>query len=149
MNPITNIDPHRLGLDPGQGGDESSLPMYRLDDDMVKLVPYTIVSVKRDAERAMPGGSGQIVVTENMTGDAFKAFLIARYLASEDYRKLAPDEKLGPREEKYLRVHYAVARRWPRESLAFEKRQIAGLEGIRSMLEDITQGAAPDEERSR
>ncbi|HBL30306.1 MAG TPA: hypothetical protein DD490_26020 [Acidobacteria bacterium] len=149
MNPNTTIDPHRLGLDPGQGGDESSLPMYRLDDDMVKLVPYTIVSVQRDAERVMPGGSGQIVVSENMTGEAFKTFLIARYLSSEDYRKLDPDEKLAPRDEKYLRVHYAVARRWPRESRAFEKRQLAGLEGIRSVLEDITKGVVPDQKGSR
>ena len=63
--------------------------------------------------------------------------------------ELDPDEKLAPRDEKYLRVHYAVARRWPRESRAFEKRQLAGLEGIRSVLEDITKGVVPDQKGSR
>jgi hypothetical protein len=105
-----------------------------LDDDTVKLVAYTIVSLKRDAERVMPKSGDTLVITQRMTEQAFVSFVIARYLQSEAYQNLSADQKLAPRDRKYLRVNYAVTRRWPRLPLEFEERQIEALEDIRNAL---------------
>lgn len=121
----------------GGVGEKYGFPSpYDLDDEMVKLVAYTIVSIKRDAERVMPKGGGTVVVTERMTAESFAAWRIAEYLASDAYRDLAAAEKLPPGDRKHLRVDYVVSRRWPRQSQGFERRQLAALEGIRRELAD-------------
>lgn len=107
---------------------------YDLDDETVKLVAYTIVSIQRDRERVMKKGAGTVVVTERLSAEAFASWRIAEYLASDDYKGLDEEDRLGPSEEKYLRVDYVVSRRWPRQSRAFERRQLAALEGIRDAL---------------
>jgi hypothetical protein len=101
---------------------------------MVKLVAYTIVSVKRDQERVMPESGDSIIITQRMSEQAFISFVIARYLQSESYASLEPEKKLSPRDRKYLRVQWAVTRRWPREPLEFEERQIGALEEIRDAI---------------
>jgi hypothetical protein len=118
---------------------DEELPSLR--DGSVKLVAYTIVSVKRDEERVMPGGEGTIVVTENMTGAAFVSWIVARYVQSEGYRKDAypgladaEKERKASEEQKYLRVYYVVSHRWPREPLRFEEREVEALGGIRDAL---------------
>lgn len=112
-----------------------------LSDDTVKLVAYTIVSVKRDEERVMPGGEGTLVVTDGMSGEAFVTWIIAKYMQSEEFRKDAYPglgreewEKRARAERKYLRVHYVVSRRWPRQPLKFEERQTEALGEIRDAL---------------
>lgn len=105
-----------------------------LEDEMVKLVGYTIVSLKRDAERVMPGGEGTIIVTDSMTEDAFVAWVVARYCQSAEYKKMPEEERRGHRE--YLAVHYNVARRWARKPLKFEERQVEVLGEIRDALGD-------------
>jgi hypothetical protein len=107
---------------------------YSLNDDMVKLVAYTIVSIKRDAERIMPGGSDSILLKDNMSSETFTSWMIARYLQSEDYKKLQESEKLAKEDEKYLRIHYVVSRRWPRQPLRFEERQVEVLRQIRQAI---------------
>jgi len=111
-----------------------------LEDGMVKLVGYAIVSVKRGEEQVMPGGEGTIVVTANMTAEAFIAWMIGRYIGSEDYQKMSETERQS--HQKYLRVHYNVTRRWPREPIRFEERQIEELDQIRQALE--SQDLPPD-----
>jgi hypothetical protein len=111
---------------------ELPVPYPSLEDDMVKLVAFTIVSVRRGAERAMPGsyGAGSVVVTDRMTPDGFANWAIQRYLgalSAEERRALQPDLQ-------YLRVDYAVPRRWPREPLQFEKNQVAVLREVRDAL---------------
>lgn len=119
----------------GGVGEKYGFPSpYDLDDDSVKLVAYTIVSIKRDAERVMPRGAGSIVVTESMTPEAFATWRIADYLASDGYRDLAAEEKLQPGDRKHLRVDYVVSRRWPRQSRNYESAELAALEGIRKKL---------------
>jgi hypothetical protein len=54
-----------------------------LNDDMVKLVAYTIVSVRRGHERILDGGEGTLLVKGKMTRDAFTSYIIARYLQKE------------------------------------------------------------------
>ena len=120
----------------GGVGRKYGLPSpYDLDDELVKLVAYTIVSIKRDEERTMPQGAGTVVVTERITPEAFASWRIAVYLASEAYRDLDRSEKLGADDERYLRVDYVVSRRWPRQLRKFEERQVRVLDGIRRALE--------------
>lgn len=111
---------------------EPPVPYPSLQDDMVKLVAFTIVSVRRGAERTMPGsyGAGSVVVTDRMTPDSFAAWVIQRYLAT-----LSPEERKAIQADlQYLRVDYAVPRRWPREPLQFEKNQVAALREVRDSL---------------
>jgi hypothetical protein len=105
-----------------------------LSDNLVKLVAYTIVSVKRGEERVLPKGTDQIIITSNLSGEAFTTLIIARYFQSQGYNDLEENEKVQEEERKYLRVHYVVSRRWPREPLKFEERQIDALNGIRDVL---------------
>lgn len=103
-----------------------------LQDDKVKLVAYTIVSVRRGAERVMPGvqSQGTLVVADSMTGEEFSAWMIARYLQS-----LTPEERDAVRrDQRFLRVNYVVSRRWPREPLEFERDQLSVLSDVRDAL---------------
>lgn len=116
-------------------GEKYGLPSpHDLDDETVKLVAYTIVSIKRDRERVMPKGAGSVVVAERMSPESFASWRIAEYLASDKYRDLDPADKLEDGERKDLRVDYVVSRRWPRQPRSFERRQLAVLEGIRTEL---------------
>jgi len=54
------------GAAAGNGSIDDSLAIYDLEDEMVKLVAYTIVSVRRDAEHVMPEGEGTFIVTDSM-----------------------------------------------------------------------------------
>lgn len=76
-----------------------------LQDDDVKLVRYSIVSLRRCHERLLK--AGQQVVTESMTGEGFAAWMVASWAASSK-RKVAPEDL------RYLRVTWEVIDRWPR-----------------------------------
>lgn len=110
-------------------------PPADLDDDFVKLIGYSIVSVRRGRERHVKGGSQ--VVARRMTREAFVSWMIARNVDSVE-----------PEEEPFLRVHFTVARRWPREPLEFEERQLAALSDLRrALIGDDEVGSARAEER--
>jgi hypothetical protein len=79
-----------------------------LQDDAVQLVSYSIVSIRPCRERALPGGSGQVLVTIPMSGESFVAWIVARYLQT-----VGAEIEHG--EKKYLRVAYEVLYRWPAE----------------------------------
>jgi hypothetical protein len=113
------------------GADEAGGGFDDLGDDSVKLVAYTIVSVKRDEERALPKGSDTIVVTSSLSRETFTSWVIARYLQSTAYKELAAEEQVEEDDRRYLRVHYVVPRRWPREPAKFQERQIDALRGLR------------------
>ena len=99
---------------------------FNLNDDLVKFVVYSIISVRRDHERFMNGGTGQVVVTDRMDGDTFMAWKIAEYVQRNE---------CDPEDHPYLRMHYAVVRRWPREPLRFEERQIEAIQAIHHQLQ--------------
>jgi len=108
----------------------NSLP--NLEDDMVKLVAFTIVSVRRGAERTMPGflAAGTVVITDSMTSEMFINWIVQRYLGS-----LSCEERAAIQADlKYLRVDYGVPRRWPREPLEFERDQLAILAELRDAI---------------
>lgn len=104
--------------------------MGSLDDDMVKLVSYTIVSVRRGAERVMPGGERTVVVTDRLSGEAFIAWIIAKYVQEQQ----GTDNAVPTEDEEYLRLYYVVSNRWPREPLKFPEKQIRLLQEIRNGL---------------
>lgn len=60
-----------------------STDFQNLNDNMVKLVAYAIVSVRRGHERILDGGEGTLLVTGKMTADSFTSFIIGRYLQQE------------------------------------------------------------------
>jgi hypothetical protein len=125
-------------------GEEETTSLSSLNDDKVKLIAYTIVSLKRGKERIMPKGSGQMLVTENMDGRTFASWMIARYLQSKDYQDLDECEKVSKGDEKYLRVDYVVRRRWPRQPLKFEERQVELLREIGNPSPAKKDGAEPE-----
>jgi hypothetical protein len=118
---------------------ESATSNTSLEDDTVKLVAYTIVSLKRGQERIMDGGEGSVIVTDNMTGRAFVSWILAKYLQEEVTVPGDPAVKqrknlISPDELRHLRVYYVVSNRWPREGLAFEQKQVDRLKEIRNEI---------------
>lgn len=109
--------------------------LKNLADDHLKLVAYTIVFAKPGRERIMPGGQGSIVIDDNLTEQQFIAMLIARYLLPKD---ADPPDLDGifetPRDRRYLKVHYVVSARWPKEPLEADARQSEALEAIRDRI---------------
>jgi hypothetical protein len=102
-----------------------------LADDFVKLVAYFVVSLKPNHERLMPKGADTIVVTGNWTDEEFTTYVIAKYFQSTGYTELRPEEQARVRaERKYMRVHFGVVRRWPKEPRKYDERQIEVLDAI-------------------
>jgi hypothetical protein len=114
----------------GAGGQRGQLA-----DSEVKLVAYFVVSVRPGRERLLPKGADTIVITDNMSDETFTGYIVARYFQSAGYRELSPEEQAETNaERKYLRVHFNVIRRWPKEPRKFDERQIAVLDDIRRSL---------------
>lgn len=131
-----------------------------LRDDMLKLVRYKVLFVKREYEHAFP--EREDLVSENMDGAAFTAWKVAEFIQElrlgetrvpEKWRKYGGgryvEERDGsgggkwlalmdlPHEDKkYLRVYYEVMDRYPREKFKYEEQQIRVLEEIRDELRD-------------
>ena len=129
-----------------------------LHDDMLKLVRYKILFVKREYEVAFP--EREDLVSENMDGSAFAAWKVAEFIQqlakgttdvpgkwgtkypSEDRDKYVSNGKLKAfpdDDKKYLRVYYEVLERYPREKFKYEEQQIRVLEEIR---DNINKGLA-------
>jgi hypothetical protein len=122
-----------------------------LQDDRLKLIRYKVLFVKRKYEFAFP--EREDLVSDNMDGSAFAAWKVAEFLQglargeSAVPRKwleqgyppstyLQDGQLIGLPEEdrQYLRVHYEVLERYPREEFKYEKRQIKVLEENRDAL---------------
>lgn len=131
-----------------------------LADDMLKLVRYKILFVRREYEVAFP--EQEDLVEDNMDSTSFAAWKVAefiqrihrdgadlparwkdrRYPFEKDdngkYKYLDADGKrllgLPEADKKYLRVYYEVLDRYPREKFKHEEQQIRVLEEIRDAL---------------
>ena len=124
-----------------------------LHDDMLKLVRYKVLFVKREYEYAFP--EKEDLVSDNMEASAFTAWKTAQFiqeLANEDTRiprkwldkTYPPDEPkyrkdafllgLPDDDKKYLRIYYEVLERYPREKFKYEEQQIRVLEQIRDKI---------------
>jgi hypothetical protein len=103
----------------------------QLADSEVKLIAYFIVSLRPGRERLMPKGADTMVMTDNMSDETFAGYVVARYFQSGAYTELSAEEQAEANaDRKYLRVHFNVVRRWPREPRRYDERQIAVLEDI-------------------
>jgi len=106
------------------------MPDTNLNDDMVKLVEFTIVTIERGRERLLEGPS-QVIVTDDLTGNAFSNARIADWVM----------EANGDRSVKTdtLRVYYNVLDRWPQEDLKADERKVDAEEDqARYLREQIT-----------
>ncbi|MEK6279431.1 MAG: hypothetical protein AABN95_03680 [Acidobacteriota bacterium] len=135
-----------------------------LRDDMLKLVRYKVLFVKREYEHAFP--EEEELVSENMDGAAFAAWKVAEFiqsLARVPYEMKVPQrwgknypeaayragtdhewlKGLPDDDKKYLRVFYEVLDRYPREKFKYEERQIDVLEEIRDKLPYKKDAATP------
>ena len=134
-------------------------------DETVKLVEYTIVSIKPCDERIIK--RGQVIYADDMEDDGFAAWVIARYLQGEDdddrheHRHEGRREDhgegddreresrdSGPRlsrsEKRYLRVYHRVLESWRRPDDCCDNRQIDVLRDI----ERAIRGFRPSEARA-
>ncbi len=133
-----------------------------LNDDMLKLVRYKILFVKRNYEHAFP--EQEDLVYDNMDGNSFTAWKVAEFIqelakvksektpegrARVGFRvpgswKTYPDADkfvfdgyltgFPHEDKKYLRVFYEVLERFPREKFRHDERQIEVLEDIRDRM---------------
>ena len=122
-----------------------------LSDDMLKLVRYKILFVKRDYEVAFP--EREDLIWENISDTALAAWKVAEFIQSLDTTEVPrkwldknyPKERqkkteqgrdvwyiqgLPEDDKKYLRVFFEVLDRYPREKLRYEERQLDVLEEI-------------------
>ncbi|HKD14883.1 MAG TPA: hypothetical protein VKE71_10075 [Candidatus Angelobacter sp.] len=140
-----------------------------LHDDMLKLVRYKILFVKRDYEWAFQ--EREALVHDNMDGNAFTAWKIAEFIQElkdpdkyphvdrvtvpsgwNSYPGTGYEEKVGkftyltgfpPEDKKYLRVYYEVLERFPREKFRYEEEQIDVLKDIRDRLPEAPGSKKP------
>lgn len=130
-----------------------------LNDDMLKLVRYKILFVKRDYEVAFP--EVEELVPDNITGNAFTAWKIAEFIQAlektevpkkwrdKNYPREFPQDggkqminKLKEDDKKYLRVYYEVLDRYVREKFKYEEEHIDVLKEIRDGLRDSRGGSS-------
>jgi hypothetical protein len=132
-----------------------------LRDDMLKLVRYKVLFVRREYEVAFP--EREDLVSDNMDGAAFTAWKTAEFIQELgkgetripkkwSVKKYPPEDRdaadaantkyckdgylmgLPDEDKKYLRVYYEVLERYPREKFKYEEQQIRVLEEIRDKL---------------
>jgi len=134
-----------------------------LNDDLLKLVRFKILFVKRDYEHAFP--EQEELVYDNLDGTAFTAWKIAEFIqrchrreieAPSKWRNRYPSAKsdrdrfLDPAsadysqkqhllgfpedDKKYLRVFYQVLERYHREKFRYEETQVDVLREIRDEI---------------
>jgi quinol monooxygenase YgiN len=138
------------------------MPDVDLRDDMLKLVRYKILFVKRDLEYTFP--EREELVSENIDSTGYTAWKIAQFIQdlgsieiptkwrSKKYPRdpgsdTAPKiNSLDEEDKKYLRVYYEVLDRYPRERFKHEERQIEVLEQIRDKLRSESQTQDPTPE---
>src|ERR1051326_7878274 len=122
-----------------------------LRDDMLKLVRYKVLFVKREYEHAFP--EREDLVSDNLDGPAFTAWKVAEFIQqlgrgetpvprkwadkgypAAEHRRGGALLGLDEEDKKYLRVYYEVLERYPREKFKYEEQQIRVLEQIRDAV---------------
>lgn len=129
------------------------------DEDVLKLVRYKILFIKRDYEHAFE--EREDLVADPMDASAFTAWKVAEFIQSlgnektpvpdkwkdypeKKYRKTKPegDVLIGfdSDDKKYLRVYYEVLDRFPREKFKHDEEQIKVLNKIHVTLQETKHG---------
>ncbi len=101
------------------------------DHHEVKLVEYTIVSIKRCAERIIT--KGEIIYSDDMSPESFATWVVALYLQDPNGEPIPHEEK------KYLRVYHHVLESWPRpDKDCCDDRQVDVLRGIERAIRELS-----------
>jgi len=111
--------------------EEGKMPDNSLSNDLVKVVQYTILTVKPDHEHALKGFEDSPrtkTFTDNMTGEDFSSWVIADYFHEPDHERIDEEDK------KYLRVSYSVTSTFAPEDANYPKKQVEVLEVIAKEL---------------
>lgn len=90
-----------------------------LNNDLIKLIRYVVVTIVRGDEQVVE--SGLKIATEAMTSEAFVAWVVSE-LGGRPAYPLDADQ--------YLRVTYRVLESWPKQDLNYEEKQLRLLHGI-------------------
>jgi hypothetical protein len=123
-------------------------------DETVKLVEYTIVSIKPCDERIIK--RGQVIYADDMEDDGFAAWVIARYLQGDDDDEGAGHKREGRSdgdeddrdrrersrrlpgsEKRYLRVYHRVLESWRRPDDCCDNRQLDVLRDIEKAIRGV------------
>jgi hypothetical protein len=122
---IQRDDEHVLGEISANSGGRSA----KSNEEREKAAMAIATGAK--AQGTMPVARGEIVVTENMTDEAFSAWMISNYFEQANHEEVAVDDR------KYLRVCYEVVGRWPAQDRRYEEYQLKFLGGIEEALSKI------------
>ena len=103
----------------------------------VKLVQYSIVTIKRCEERILY--QSEIIETKKMSPKAFATWVVALYLQSEGCH-IPHDDK------KFLRVYHRVLDEWPRQKNCCKDQKVDALHEIRRAIEELVPrlGSGPE-----
>ena len=107
--------------------EERNMPDNSLSNDQVKVVEYSILTIKPDDEEILTGPITR-VVTDNMTGEDFTSWVIAEYFGKPGH-KVIPDN-----DRKYLRVSYSVTSSFAPEDANYPKEEVEVLRQIRDRI---------------
>lgn len=106
---------------------ETVMGDHNLNDDLVKMVSYSIACIQRGNERVMACNRCK-VFSDNMDACAFETWIISEYI--QEWHALHPDARCFPCDSKFLRVSYEVQGRWPKQDLHYEEKELDRLAGI-------------------
>jgi hypothetical protein len=137
--------------------EEEKMPDTNLSDEMLKLVRYKVLFVKRDFETAFP--EVEELVHENMSSSTYTGWKIAEFIQNlhhgktdipkkwtnypgEEFRKDGKLTGFPEGDKKYLRVYFEVLDRYVREEFNYEEDQIDVLKEIRDALKDKDRSAS-------
>lgn len=158
-----------LNSDSGRKDEEEKVLIYNnqnsgldknLNDEMLKLVRYKVLFIKRDYEWAFP--EQEALVHDNMDASAFTGWKLAEFIQQLQnpvrygvqptrvphewkgypgpaYTRRGNDGVLyltgfPPDDKKYLRVYFEVLERYTREKFRYEEEQIDVLKEIRDCI---------------
>ncbi len=123
--------------------EERKMADNSLSNDKVKVVQYTILSIKPDDEHALEGfktGPRTRVVTDNMTGADFSSWVIAEYFQEKDAQGTAIHlREIAENDKKYLRVSYTVVSEFEAEDANYPKEQVDVLRQIATNTKQIAE----------
>ena len=115
-----------------EGKEEKKMSKCCCDNEhgVVKLVEYTIVSIKRCDERILY--KSEIIETEEMSDEAFATWVVALYLQE-------PGVHVPHDDKKFLRVYHHTLETWPRQKEGCcEDREVHVLRGIEEAIRSLT-----------
>lgn len=94
-----------------------------LDDCKVRLIQFTLVTIKRGEERILE--KGEVLVVDPMTKEDFDLTVVANYASTHG---------IPPGDRAYLRVWSEFLETWAKQSLHYESRQLEILQEISNKI---------------